>query len=105
MDVIDRVFIELEDGLLTWSNGGKDNVLLFDTTWGTNKQGFKLGCFCTIGSTGRTDIVAVALVASESKDMFEWSFRCFAKVFKVAPSSIFTMMVTHRSLTQSQRSA
>ena len=89
-DVVNRVFVEVDGGLKTWARGGKDNVLLFDTTWGTNRQGFKLGCFITIASTGQTEVVALALLASETKDMFEWAFRCFAKVFKVAPRSIFT---------------
>jgi len=49
-----------------------------------------LCCFCTIGSTGGTEVIAVTLLAHETKEMFEWSFRCFASVFKVPPSSVFT---------------
>ena len=89
-DVIDRVFVELKGGFDTWARGSPDNVLLFDPTWGTNKQGYKLCCFTTVGSTGQTEVVAFVLLKSESLLMFEWAFRSFASVFKVGPASIFT---------------
>lgn len=90
MEYMDRLFIELAGGFETWAEGGENNVLLFDPTWGTNKQGYKLCCFTTIGGTGSTEIVAVAILARETEEMFEWAFRCFASVFKESPSNIFT---------------
>lgn len=37
-----------------------------------------------------TQILAYAILKAETQDMFEWAFRCFAKIFKVAPAAIFT---------------
>ena len=89
-DIVDRIWFELEGGFVTWSANVKCNVILFDPTWGTNDEGFKLCCFTTVGSTGETEILAACLLKQETEDMFEWSFRCFASVFKTAPLNIYT---------------
>ena len=89
-DVVDRVFIETVGGFQTWARGGNSNVVLFDPTWGTNREGFKLCLFVTVGSTGATECIALCLLRSETIDHFEWAFRCFAQVFKIAPACIFT---------------
>lgn len=87
---VDRIFVELQGAMRTWAIGAEENVLLFDPTWGTNAEGFKLCCFTTMSSLGSTEVLAFALLARETEDLFEWAFRCFASVFKVAPSSVFT---------------
>ena len=70
--------------------GYKSNVLLFDPTHGTNRWGFKLCCFVTVATTGRTSILAICLLKEEKRILFEWAFRCFAKAFKVAPGLFVT---------------
>ena len=45
--MLDRVFVELEDGMAEWARGGDANVILFDPTYNTNKFGFKLCPFVT----------------------------------------------------------
>ena len=89
-DEVDRVWVEVKGGFQTWAGGGNSNVVLFDPTWGTNREGFKLCMFITVGSTGASECIALCLLRSETVDMFEWAFRCFAQVFKVAPACIFT---------------
>jgi hypothetical protein len=66
------------------------NVLLFDTTFNTNKYGMKLGCLTTISETGKTIILACSLVQSESIESFLWVFEMFLECFKVRPAVIFT---------------
>ena len=78
--VFERIWIEMEGAQKTWAHGGNDNVLLFDPTWGTNKEGHKLCCFVTIDLTGATVIIAVAILKEETLLSFEWAFLCFAKV-------------------------
>ena len=89
-NVIDRIFIEIDGGMQTWARGGTENVVLFDPTWGTNKEGYKLCCFTTVGSTGQSEVIAAAILAKETCSMFEWAFRCFHAVFKKSPRCIFT---------------
>ena len=89
-DVVDRIFFELDGGVATWSRNVDTNVLLFDPTWGTNKETFYLCCFTTVGNTGENEILAACLLKSESFDMFTWAFRCFAAVFKTSPLNFFS---------------
>ena len=89
-DVVDRIWFELEGGAATWSTNVKTNVVLFDPTWGTNDEGFKLCCFTTIGATGETEIIAACLLKTETEFMFEWAFRCFATVFKTPPLNFYS---------------
>lgn len=39
---------------------------------------------------GGTEILAAAILKSETADQFEWAFLCFAKLFKKAPKNFFT---------------
>ena len=79
-DVMCMVFIELDGGKTTWSRGGTNNVVLFDPTWGTNKEGYKLAMFTSVGSNGATEILAAVLLLHEYVEYFHWSFTCFTKV-------------------------
>ena len=85
-----NIFVEVMDGFDEWAHGGKDNVLLFDPTFGTNRVGLKLAPFTTISSCGQTVIIAYLLHRFEDEDTFYWAFKCFASVFRSAPSSFWT---------------
>ena len=84
-----QIFAQLDESMSDWATI-TDNVLLFDPTWGTNRYGMKLCCFTTVGPTGQTVILAIAIIKYEDKAQIEWSFRCFADVFKNKPVSIYT---------------
>jgi hypothetical protein len=79
-----------ENALDHWLLNGAGNVVLYDTTWGTNAYGMKLGCFTTIGRDGQTIILAVTLLMHENDDSFVWAFEQFLKTFRVAPSVFIT---------------
>ena len=87
---MDRCFVQLDGSLEEWALGGTQNVLLFDPTHGTNKYGLKLAAFVTVAPTGQTVILAICLFVHEDEDTFEWCFRSFARVFRVAPACFFT---------------
>ena len=85
-----NIFVEVLDGFDEWAHGGLHNVLLFDPTFGTNRVGLKLAPFTTISSCGQTVIIAYLLHRFEDEDTFYWAFKCFATVFRTAPSAFFT---------------
>ena len=89
-DRLKSLFVQLDGSIQDWARTGSKNVVLFDPTWGTNKYGLKMCCFTTLTGTGRTVILAMSLLDTETVDNFEWSFRCFADTFKTAPAIIFT---------------
>ena len=63
---------------------------MFDTKHGTNTHKLKLGCFCTVGPSGNTVVLAASLVAAESEASFTWVFTCFLLALRFAPAVIFT---------------
>eukprot|EP00966_Prymnesium_polylepis_P110681 2560159-Prymnesium_polylepis.1 len=73
-----------------WSKCPKENVLLYDPTFGTNKHNLKLWPFVTVAPTGRTTIMANLLVFYENRRCFEWGFRCFAAVFGTSSAILVT---------------
>ena len=87
---VNRLFVELRGGKEDWARGGKDNVLLFDPTHGTNVYRWKLCLFTSVCDRGCTIIVAWSVLETEGINDFEWAFRCFADVFRIPPSVIFT---------------
>eukprot|EP00966_Prymnesium_polylepis_P190122 4405647-Prymnesium_polylepis.1 len=84
----------MKGGMEDWSKCPKENVLLFDPTFGhafgTNKHKLKLCPFVTVTPTGRTTIMANLLVFYENRLCFEWGFRCFAAVFRTSPAIFVT---------------
>ena len=86
----ERIFWEARDAKSEWARGGVNNILLFDPTASTNRYAFKLCCFVTISSTGKTIVLAVCLIRCEDLESFEWCFRCFAKYFRVPPRVLIT---------------
>jgi hypothetical protein len=86
----ERIFWEARDAKPEWARAGVHNVLLFDPTASTNRYAFKLCCFVTLSSTGKTIVLAVCLIRCEDEESFEWCFRCFAKYFRVPPRVFIT---------------
>ena len=82
---INKLFVELEEGRSDYARCGKLNTILFDPTHGTNRYGLKLCCFVTVGCTGQTVILALALIQHETVSDIEWAFRCFHQVFGFPP--------------------
>jgi hypothetical protein len=90
LNFVKRIFAQLDDSTKEWARCKGGNVVLFDPTHGTNRYGMKLCCFTTVGPTGQTVILAVAIIKYEDTADIEWAFRCFASVFKTAPVAIYT---------------
>lgn len=65
-------------------------MFLFDTTWGTNVYGMKLGCFTTVGADGDTRILGATILLHEDETSFEWAFQAFRETFKVEPRVVIT---------------
>ena len=84
------LFVELAGGKEEWAKGEDKNTVLFDPTHGTNVYDWKLCLFTVIGGTGKTVIVALAVLSSESKAQFQWAFTCFQRVFITPPIAVFT---------------
>ena len=84
------VFWQFQHSMEAWAVAKDDNVLLFDPTHGTNRHGMKLGAFVTVGPTGKNILLAAVLIMTEDAWHFEWSFRCFAKTFRVSPNILIT---------------
>ena len=87
---VEGLFVELAGGMGDWALGGEDNVMLFDPTWGMNMWNMKCCCFVSISPSGKSSILAFALLISETKELFEWSFYCFSKVFRTPPRIVCT---------------
>ena len=85
-----RVFAQLDDSAKEWARTPDANIVLFDPTHGTNRYGMKLCCFTTVGPTGQTVILAVALIKYEDKWDIEWALKCFQKIFKTPPLAFYT---------------
>ena len=86
---ITRVFFEVDDAIEEWSRCA-DNVLLFDTKFGTNRVGMKLGLFCTVGHTGQTVILAACLVEHEDYESFHWAFSAVGDLLRMPPTVFMT---------------
>ena len=70
----DRIFFVMEGAMEEYAKLLDFNVVLYDTSHGTNPYKLKLGCFTTINENGQTVILAVSLLQSEDDDMFKWAF-------------------------------
>ena len=88
--VVDRIFAEMDGAVGDWARGGDDNVLLFDPTAGTNMYKMKFCPFVTVGPTGQTIILAIAILNLENTAHIKWAFECFHQVFKRPPRVLFT---------------
>ena len=77
-NAIERVFFEVPGALESLQRNF--HVVLYDTTFGTNGYGLKLGCFTGIDGEGKTILLAVSLVKFEDTSSFAWAFRRFSEV-------------------------
>ena len=84
-----RVFFELDGCKEEWARCEND-VILFDTKFGTNAYGMKLGLFVCVSCTGRTVVLAVVLIMNEDVNSFGWSFDRLADCLRRPPSAFFT---------------
>ena len=84
-----RVFFELDGCKEEWARCEND-VVLFDTKFGTNAYGMKLGLFVCVSHTGRTVVLAVVLIMHEDVNSFAWSFDRLADCLRRPPSAFFT---------------
>ena len=87
---LDKLFWVIDGAVQFWALGGQSNVLLFDPTHGTNRHRLKLAAFTSVSQSGKTVILAVCLIKHEDEQSFEWCFRSFARVFRLAPRCFFT---------------
>ena len=78
-------------GALEWWAVNRDSISIhYDTTFGTNRSGMKLGLVTAVDTDGHTRILFVSLVAHQDKESFEWVFNKLNIVFKVFAKVIFT---------------
>ena len=86
---ITRVFFEIDNALQDWCHT-PENVLLFDTKFGTNRYGLKLGLFCTVATSGQTIILAACLLQHEDEESFIWAFELVMDLLRKPPVAFFT---------------
>mmetsp|Transcript_17612 Transcript_17612/g.43805 ORF Transcript_17612/g.43805 Transcript_17612/m.43805 type:complete len:178 (-) Transcript_17612:811-1344(-) len=89
---LQAVFFEIEGGTdfyaaTSFESARAQCALQYDTTWGTNTWGMKLGCFTTVNPDGSTRILAGSIIMQETTATFEWTFSAFFRVFKMSRSS------------------
>ena len=78
-------------GAMDWWAINQDFVSIhYDTTFGTNRSGMKLGLVTAVDAEGHTRILFVSLVAHQNSTSFEWVFNKLLQVFKIPPKVIFT---------------
>ena len=63
-EVLTMVWVQLEGALETWAVGGKKNALLFDPTFGTNKQAFQVCAVTPIAAKYKAMCRIVSLIVS-----------------------------------------
>ncbi|KAG8463993.1 hypothetical protein KFE25_000161 [Diacronema lutheri] len=80
----------MEGGFEAYARNETKNVIMFDTTWGTNRYNMKLGFFTTVGLNGETLILAAVIMMHETRSSFQWAFERFKECFKIPPAVIIT---------------
>ena len=73
---LENVYSELEEAV-AWRGSGFD-LVLYDTTHGSNGYNMKLGCFTSSNGEGRTVVLATSLLKYEDSGSFTWAFQEFA---------------------------
>ena len=72
------------------SGSQRVHVILYDTTFNTNRKGLKLGFISSVDEHRRTYILATTMVMNEDHESFEWCLAEFKKAFGVESTVIFT---------------
>ena len=85
-----EVFWTLTDSLERWIENSDANIVLFDTTHGTNKYTLKFAAFCTVNKHGNTQVLACTLLDRETEEAFTWAFCEFLKAFRHPPKIFIT---------------
>ena len=93
---LDTVFFEMPGAAAKFARGAsiggsqRVHVILYDTTFNTNRKGLKLGFITSVDEHRRTYILATTMVMNEDHESFEWCFAEFKKAFGVESTAIFT---------------
>ena len=87
---LECVFFAMPKAVEFWAKSPNDNVLLYDTTFSTNRCGMKLGCGTGVNEEGLSNILFVSLVSYQDSDAFQWVFEEMMKAFHTAAAVIFT---------------
>ena len=87
---LSRVFCTLTDSLERWAENSDANIILFDTSHGTNKYSLKFAAFSTVNKHVRTQFLSCTLLDRETEEAFSWSFGEFLKAFRHPPKIIIT---------------
>jgi len=66
------------------------NLLILDTTFGTNRFKMPLMVESLVNNMGQTVICFFALISEETTLQFQWVFDCFMECFLVPPINIIT---------------
>ena len=90
MGQLERVFFVVEGSREFWAKSPMDNVLLYDTTFSTNRAGMKLGCGTGVNDEGQSNLLFISLVCFQDAESFEWVFMEFMLAYKRGPVVIFT---------------
>lgn len=78
-------------GAMEWWAINRHSISIhYDTTFGTNRSGMKLGLVTAVDGDGHTRILFVTLVAHQTQLSFIWVFQKLVEVFKILPKAIFT---------------
>ncbi|KAI6657050.1 Protein FAR1-RELATED SEQUENCE 5-like [Oopsacas minuta] len=85
-----KVFWTLTDSFERWVENSEANIVLFDTTHGTNKYTLKFAAFCTVNKHVNTPVLACTLLDRETEEAFTWAFSEFLKPFRHPPKIIIT---------------
>ena len=85
---LDLIFAEVKGGreciekMSMGPGGSKHTFVMFDTTFGTNPYGCKLGMFVQANQNGRTTILAVSIISKEEDSYnLKWIFNSFQSCY------------------------
>ena len=91
-----KVFFEMPGAAAKFARGAsisgsqRVHVILYDTTFNTNRQGLKFGFISSVDEHRRTYILATTMVMNEDHESFEWCLAELKKAFGVESTVIFT---------------
>ena len=84
-----RIVLTSESMKIQYKLWGKD-ILIVDTTFGTNSKDFKLWAAVWISNEGKSLLVGFGLLKNESYDSYNWIFENFFEMMKDIPNIVMT---------------